>query len=63
MSDNFEYEKGREAGVKWGERFERERILAWLKKQTLQSQYQGMNWTDACLLLHKNFEQQIQGEK
>jgi hypothetical protein len=45
-----------------GKKEEQERILAWLKKQTLSSQYQDMKWVDACLLLHKNFEQQIKGE-
>lgn len=28
MSDNFAYEKGREAGIAWGERLERDRIIA-----------------------------------
>jgi len=38
--NNFEFERGREAGVKWGERFERERIIKLL--QELQSERSPM---------------------
>jgi hypothetical protein len=31
----FEFERGREAGVKWGERLEQERILAIIKDNIL----------------------------
>jgi hypothetical protein len=32
--NDFEFERGREAGVKWGERFERERIIQLLETNT-----------------------------
>lgn len=41
---------------------ERERTLAWLKFQTLHTQYEGLDWIDACVLLQENFQQQTKGE-
>jgi hypothetical protein len=48
--------------IEFGIKTERERVMAWLKFQTLQSGYDGLDWIDACLLLQKNFENEIKEE-
>jgi hypothetical protein len=35
--ENFEFESGRQAGIEWGERLERERIIKLLKDNYIQT--------------------------
>jgi predicted nucleic acid-binding Zn ribbon protein len=38
----FEFERGREAGVKWGERFEQERIVKILEEERKRHKEEGL---------------------
>ena len=50
MTD-FEFERGREAGVKWGERFERERIIKLLKTEFAGTHFIARNADELIALI------------
>jgi hypothetical protein len=47
----FNYERGREAGVKWGERLERERIIKLLEVTYDSEHFVGLNMHEVIALI------------